>query len=1689
MENQIQHQVLENGEWVSRTVDAYQVMARAQQESDVDMQEPESRHHHHQVPQMGILTRTVFSTPLVKLMLSANIRQKNQNDVLFLTEDSVHLKEVCAYGHLRHVATKSDFNGHILSARVFRIPRKTEVNAEHGKLYERRAVNAQRRSYMSDGADELPHELVLLTLTSRTLMFLWAETTRTGSVRFRTRTTRLPAASVRYEIPGPHVAVDPLCRAIAVGAHEGRLVLYKTKSMDEWREETSAGLSASPIEQERIIAIQGAIMHMEFLSSGHGQADEHHVVLLLVLVHLGQTKLTCFDWDSRYDLSTVTARLERASIERDDRDPSLLIPLQRNSEFLLVCGGHISTYKDVLSGLPKRVTSSVHTKNPALLPGSGRLAPRWVQSQKAFRNPEYMYECFYIAREDGLVLYIETGPDNIRTIESDKWPSPIDTAFTCIDLGPTNLSNPDVLVALGSSSDGHICKVGSWQTEYPSSLSYKAINTFSLISSIPNWAPTVDLAVMKRSDAASRRDKQRDTLFIANGRHPNGAISELRKGLNARIERYSGNMPAFTGLWIIDHGSQRGLFDGRSAIQHYAVLLLTMAPESYIIRISRTETEVGAWEGSAWEEGIWDMTQIPEDSELVDDGILRDEETWSANLISDQLALQVVQSEARVVRRAGLSRVDSITFGRTEPLLAAATRPGSACLVVVVRAESQPVLRSIRISPEGAFGKDTRHVLPADPTCLELLEVYGKLHVFVGLTDGSLRLFTISETGLELVFQDKFHEAAHDWSPMVCESAAVIASSDRVRLVCGMRNGMLLSGMIDSSLATSGLTLLSKALVRMGTTAVRVTASATDTSAAFFACGPDFGLVRCQHTGSQPMIDSIWFTDQEDSAYQQLPVTAVNQVPRCPLPSFGYADKEDAERDLGGFIFAVSGSRLLYAQLDYDIKWSRHDPDPSTIEIGKAVPRSMVTGATPTKLAYLTSLKKTMVATTETKEARPPPHGYRVMRSSLGILEEADEGAKIKTEDGADVTNSWLPRQFGLKNSERVHSIVEWIYIGDKEKKYYFVVLGTGIKEAPGREVGRRIFLKIGKEGIVQQKESTYGEAVRSIAVLSTSYIVMVVGNMLFLEQYSASRFQRVAAKEMPAPGINVTVAAHTSHSFFVYVSTSNDSLVCYSISLHPEEPRTFEQLFSDGKSRASLHHMALTLPTSSTQNFVRPDPSPDRPDKTTLVLVTDKNCNIAGLFHPPTRTHSSATTTLFEATLPRSVTRLARANIRPPWRRTIRPGQTSPLPIPGVLADDIVGSCTDGTIYSFSLLSLPAVRLLKIIQYLIEARRRRQSARKPAAVVSSPRRRGAEMRGMLSSSTGDDNTNEQGDREKERASRLTLRDIDIELRDRGAARQRGMHVDADLIASFFDDEDRDLDALIRENTDGEDVLRLVREVAGEVFDDGDDGVACLPLASYTLLTAPLSDLPCSRISPTTSARYSLGKLLYSLVKRARYKRGQFGAQREHTWLAVLVQCSEDAEWKWRRWAALKRSSSSELISAAARSASSAAESSERGITRGGASGMPKRVMRSMSGTGGGVTMLGRKIVWPGRTGGGVRELAGGDALAPFWWLAVPVPAAAARIRSVTSSSEEASDVTDMLAVGLELGALKIVDCRNETAGQRLAVGVLREEDGGQGEKVEERWELGPDHCARSLSQITRVKARLWRLCVIWLMW
>ena len=265
-------------------------------------------------------------------------------------------------------------------------------------------------------------------------------------------------------------------------------------------------------------------------------------------------------------------------------------------------------------------------------------------------------------------------------------------------------------------------------------------------------------------------------------------------------------------------------------------------------------------------------------------------------------------------------------------------------------------------------------------------------------------------------------------------------------------------------------------------------------------------------------------------------------------------------------------------------------------------------------------------------------------------------------------------------------------------------------------------------------------------------------------------------------------------------MSTLQHSHLCYEVTRRLNDSRVeIEQLFTDSRERSCTHHLVFR------NGDLQQDPVMEGES---LVLLTDKKtATVSGLYSSGESALKNAATTLFEACLPRTVVRLQRGDIRPPWRRPSRFTKRSEK-VAGVLVDDIVGACSDGTIYAFFILLKPARHVLRLLQNLIEFKQ----SRDPANQFTIVRHRSGDIFDVLMN--GADGAQNCA---------IRARDVDPRNKDWGAAGARNNHIDGDLLLRFFE-EDGDLRDLLSRGVD-EDVPALFLDL----------GRALLPQGSYYL--------------------------------------------------------------------------------------------------------------------------------------------------------------------------------------------------------------------------------------------------------------
>lgn len=191
---------LENGVWTTRRVDISELLAQNRPHGP-----DSSRAAEHPKPKAGLLSQTVIRSPIIQWILPARLRNKFHNDVAFVGERSVQLKEAVLGVHLEDVITKADFDANIVAAKV--INASTELTWEaQMKLGAGNAASSQH----SDLHDTLPPQILVLTLESRELVFLYctvkSPVKNPQFIHFR---RPLPCDVSSLERFGRHVAVDP----------------------------------------------------------------------------------------------------------------------------------------------------------------------------------------------------------------------------------------------------------------------------------------------------------------------------------------------------------------------------------------------------------------------------------------------------------------------------------------------------------------------------------------------------------------------------------------------------------------------------------------------------------------------------------------------------------------------------------------------------------------------------------------------------------------------------------------------------------------------------------------------------------------------------------------------------------------------------------------------------------------------------------------------------------------------------------------------------------------------------------------------------------------------------------------------------------------------------------------------------------------------------------------------------------------------------------------------------------------------------------------------------------------------------------------------------------------------------------------------------------------------------------------
>ncbi|MCJ1402104.1 hypothetical protein MMC11_005323 [Xylographa trunciseda] len=1219
----------------------------------------------------GLLVRTVISSPLTRWIIPARIRHKDKNDVVFISDNSIEIKEY-RDEFLHEVITKDDFGSTVRAAGVIGIP-PTSLTARQPSGLEAVIKEEEVDEASADSMEldvpvtpEVPPQILVLAMVSGSkdkLLFLFAYYDLVHQIRFLSFEHPLHFHSRYAKRLGRHVAVDPRSRAMAVAATSGSFMVYTLNTIAHLRQEveSSAGLLSHkfvPIKSERLMDLDGIILKMEFLHPR--REDESHVILLVVFSMGDCTKLRVYDWDYLKPLQSIEKRGD-FPVGRHQQCPLLLIPFTITTGFILVSEHSMAVYHNVLTGsmTPSQLE---HERQDIKEPGSSRKIPLFTSWARPARREDWNLEndAFYLCREDGSIRFLEFQRNGLPGLTKSVVGGiriNVDTAFAVLDTGIGDVHSGgrsyDMLAAAGDMSNGTLVRFEARKWPEP-------------LQSIPNWAPVIDFCTAQvapdvGSDAARLRvsyesqSQGREQLYGCFGRgKDHGAVGEIQVGVEAKSKINFEVSSGITGMWILPDVSG----------SHSSTCVLMTDPED-MTTLLRIEND-----GSSVEE-IVDHKDMR--------GIDVDHVTLAAGITITKLVIQVTKLSMRALSPTlGYRFIHK--FDHEIVKLAHVEGQSSAVLVATDNnclryGEFSITDRAIDLNwsddPNFTFSLST------ESSCVHLTKVGQYMFAFVGTTAGQLHLFNVDrEMGFDLIIT---HDFVGDFA--ICDSIAVISRDSEtttpalMAVVCGLRNGSIHNFFFDIT-SENHVTLELMEMLTLGTTSVT---ARPDTSS---RSGPDYlcsrALISCAENSCRlyyhpsrwgsykAVIQNIWLSVLDQPDFRQSSLMCITQSDPWVFD----------EQSILGLLFCIDDSRLHLAKLDHAL--------PSS-----PIVRRMPVPGTPSRIAFSRLLNKLVVAFTTIKvresrdnRSRGESRSRRLLYPTLMFIDpngrhtQHPEGSKLKTSDPSTENSHKLrlgvPKNIG-PSGMKVLGLMEWrpSILG---KEFPLLVVNTlRARKANRANTGSIQIYNINitrdtpDSVVIELKQNIpCDKPVFSLASYGASSLVFCSGTTLNLRTMTnvdgVTRWISMPSYELGTTAVHISVREP-----YIYLSTAINSVMVFKV-----EETLLVPYISDASGQSGLHH--LLIPSRS------------------LILATSREKTVVGLWQSPETPLNNSSRTAFEAILPGTIRKLCKGTIKPPWLTT-----------PERSHEVIIGNNMDGSFHQFEVIDEDTWRLLRFIQHMAE--------------------------------------------------------------------------------------------------------------------------------------------------------------------------------------------------------------------------------------------------------------------------------------------------------------------------------------------------------------------------------------------------
>lgn len=1169
---------------------------------------------------VGLLTKTIIRSPVIRWIIQVRIRGPHSNDVAFVGDDFVHIKQVKEQGHLDHIATKADFDGRIRAAKVLTIDPADDgedvfMKHENGpNIYE---------------DQETPRQCLVVTTGTNQLLFLRLVDDGMGGHRFSHESRPLPVFDRIIYQPGEHIAIDRDSRALAVAANERELLIYTT------RPAKSHAHDWCPVVAQRALQVEGVIQLMDFLTPPSD--DQDHIILLLIVADQRRTKAVWIDWYVDLDLFQAQIHLGQ-TLGTTQSSPSLLVPL-RNASFFLVSGSQVQRWKDILCG------SATGTNVPLIPievqnPGNSPRRPVWVNwcrpKRTALANDDADH--LYFVREDGIVCLIQAANEVLSSHAGD-FECHVGTAFASIG---DYLRDPDILIAGGDMSSGGVFSIGHWSHRIRvADLNRSDTMRMKLVEPVPNWSSATDMVT---STLPGKSQRLRDGVFITSGRQPYGAITELRQGLESKLLIYFelDGLRTVTDVWAFP------------LVGLGQVLIILSSPTG--TRFLRVSPDI-------------EMETI----EDVDDksvALSSEHPTIAAAFTNDGKIIQITRDSIRASPGTSPNFEDTAVndLDQDSTILAAAIDSARSVIITAERTNvSNPsyclALRAIMSDDVDAMGAASlqlkaKYDVKDEPICVSLLCYNDDTFTFVATSNGYVHIYTF-DNQRHLQSSEQLQIPLSSGDKNLCDNMALIQGGDHNNtpdphwlLICGLRSGALYSVVFHPEAKSK---FGADSMVNFSQSAVKLMQHPNSRRIAYAMNGLDTCLLSWDGRGASSLdISNIWISDKQRPGLVQGAVATCTHMPP--------ADRL-VSSDLADTLVMISGDDFLVTSLD-------RKPT--------VVPRQILLGGTPNRLIYAEQQRSLVSASM----------CYDVP-SSLPQAKPEEKRQIWPAIDFVPSRSSEISFTYDMQPGERVYALLEWSVTLSDDKTYSFILVGGSyVSRSKGRTKGRIKFLQpVNRDwevvDVTESRTITFEDPVYALALIGDYTYAACVGKKVIVNRFSVqdTKWEQICAPfELPSPGIYISFDGVSIH-----VSTIQDShitLELQSSNTGPESESSFEHYLAieqqAPRADALLSH----------EFFECGEADVDR-----AALLASKHGQIIGLSLEGSDSgtwpwEKGAKPVFTEALLPRSVTRIRRSNIRPPWRYVESDGSPN---------TEFVACATDGTLLGITHMPSDSVLLSRL--------------------------------------------------------------------------------------------------------------------------------------------------------------------------------------------------------------------------------------------------------------------------------------------------------------------------------------------------------------------------------------------------------